>query len=300
MLVPFPREVKTMTPDDLVQEVSSLFSLPEVAVRVNELLDAPNTTIQDLSEVIQLDAGLTSRLLRLANSAYYGLPSKVETVSLAITMIGQRTLRDLVLSTSVVSVFKDIPSEFVDMRDFWDNSTTCGVVARNLGRLCRMRDSEHLFIAGLLHAVGRLVFYARRPQQYREVLRASGLDRQALVAEERRVFGFTYADLGAALLRAWRLPEVLHAAVAHHLEPGRATVYTREVAIVHVARDVADGLTPDIKAHASLADYTPGFDAEAWESLGLDTAVLPDLRQTSLYQAFEVLEIINPRATLIY
>lgn len=289
-----------MSPDDLVQEVSSLFSLPEVAVRVNELLDAPNTTIQDLSGVIQLDAGLTARLLRLANSAYYGLPSKVETVSLAITMIGQRTLRDLVLSTSVVSVFKDIPAEFVDMHDFWDNSTTCGVVARNLGRLCRMRDSEHLFIAGLLHAVGKLVFYARRPEQYRQVLKVREQGTAALLAQEGRVFGFNYADLGAALLRAWRLPEVLHTAVAYHLEPARAPAFAREVAIVHVARDVAAGLTPDLKARASLADYTPGFDAAAWELLDLDAAVLPDLRQTSLYQAFEVLEIINPRATLIY
>lgn len=290
-----------MTPDELAQEASSLFSLPEVVVRVNELLDAPETTIQDLSEAVRLDAGLTSRLLRLANSAYYGLPSKVETVSLAITMIGQRALRDLILSASVVSVFKGIPAEFVDMHDFWGNSTTCGVVARNLGRLCRMRDCEHLFIAGLLHAVGRLVFYARRPEQYREVLKAGASGWQALVAEERRVFGFTYADLGAALLRAWHLPEVLHTAVAHHLEPGGAPTFAREVAIVHVAHDVTASLMPDVKAPAGgPADYTPGFDPAAWALLDLDAALLPDLAQTSLYQAFELLEIINPRATLIY
>ena len=93
----------TLTPQLLAQEVETLFSLPDVALRLNELIDQPDTSTQDLVEVVQLDAAIAATVLRLANSAWYGLPSKVDTISRAITLIGQKALRDLVLSTSVIA-----------------------------------------------------------------------------------------------------------------------------------------------------------------------------------------------------
>ncbi len=289
-----------MTPQTLVQEVHTLFSLPDVALRVNELVGDPAASIQDLAAVIQLDAGLTVNLLRLANSAWYGLPAMVETVSQAVTLIGLDSVQQLALAASVANVFKGIPEEFVDMNDFWDNSTTCGVLARNLGRLCRIGGVERLFTAGLLHGVGKLVFYARRPEAYRAVLQSGVVGEQAVATEERRVFGFTSAELGAELLKAWNLPEVLWTAVAYRLEPALAPAHQREVAIVHVAGDMAAYLTPDVKTAQRFDDYRPGFDEAAWTLLGLEREVLPEIMQASLLEAVEILDIVNPRATLIY
>jgi len=289
-----------MTPEALAQEVSSLFSLPEAALRVNELVDDPSASTRDIAAVIRLDAGLAAAVLKLANSAFYGMPSRVDSVDQAIALIGQNALRDLVLATSVVSTFKGIPGELVDMQTFWDNSTTCGVIARNLGQLCGVRESERLFLAGLLHGVGRLVFFARRPEQYREVLQVKDRGEAALVAAERRVFGFGYAELGAALLRLWGLPEMLGTVVAHHLEPGAAPAYRKETAILHVANDMAASLTPKVMSERQAGEYTPAFDEAAFASLGLDSGVLPGVMQSALLQAFEILDIVNPRAALIY
>jgi HD-like signal output (HDOD) protein len=285
----------SMSPQQLAQEVEKLFSLPDVAIRLNELIDCPDTTIQELVDVVQLDTGIAATVLRLANSAWYGLPSKVDTISRAITLIGQRALRDLVLSTSVITTFKGISSEFVDMRDFWDNSVTCGVVTRNLAEKVGIRETERMFLAGLLHKVGRLAFYASRPVQYRQVLQDRKNGEAAIIAAEKLVFGFDYAQLGAALLCAWRVPAALDEVIEYQLDPLRAPSQAKEAAIVHIAADIAFHMAPDIKARFQLGEYNLTFRESAWESLDLERSVLAEIMQNSLTQSFELLEIINPR-----
>ncbi len=296
MLKAFSERALRMSPQQLVQEVEHLFSLPDVAIRLNELIDQPDTSTKELVDVVQLDAGIAATVLRLANSAWYGLPSRVDTISRAITLIGTKALRDLVMSTSVITTFKGISSEFVDMMDFWDNSVTCGVVTRNLAMKCGVRESERMFLAGLLHKVGRLVFYSSRPVQYRQVLMDKDMGEVAVVEAERATFGFTYAELGGALLRAWRVPEALDEVIAHQLAPFEAPYYQKEAAIVHMATDMAYHMSPDIKARFQLGDYNLTFDEEVWASLGLERELLAEIMQNSLIQSFELLEIVNPRA----
>jgi HD-like signal output (HDOD) protein len=288
-----------MTPQELVQEVGTLFTLPDAALRLNELMEDPRTTLQDLAEVVQMDAGLAAAVLRMANSAYYGLPAKVGNIPMAINLVGQRALRNLVLSVSVTRAFKGMPAAQVDMQAFWENSTACGAIAGVLARRLRIGNADDLFLAGLLHATGRLVFYARRPVHYRELLE-EGVTVQQLAQAERRVFGFDHAELGAALLAAWRLPSLLVTAVAYQLAPMQAPAHVREVAALHVAQDMAAQLAPQLKTDQPQPEYRPGYDPAAGARLGLDPAALPEIRQEALLQAVEMLEIINPRATLIY
>lgn len=289
-----------MTPQALAQDAGALFSLPEAAIRVNELIQSPDHTAREMADVVELDAGLTVRLLRLANSALFGHVGKIEKVSHAIGMIGERALRDLVMATSVTSVFKGIPEEFVDMASFWDNSATCGVVARLLASRCGIRDGERLFLAGLLHGIGRLVFYSRQPERYREVLKVRAEGEAAILAEEKRVFGFTYADLGAAMMAAWKLPEFFQEVTANQLEPRRAEAFPKETAIVHVARDMAASLAPSLKTRQPPQAWQAGFDDAALEMLGLDRDELENIRIDALAQTFEIIDIINPGASTIF
>lgn len=281
-------------PEELIRDVQHLFSLPDVAIRVNQLIDAPGTTAKQLSDAVQLDSGLTMTVLRLANSAWYGLPAKVDTVSRAITMIGSSALRDLVLSTSVTKAFKGIPEEFVRMIDFWDNSVHCGVLARAIGQKQRHRDNERLFLAGLLHKVGRLVFYVSRPMQYRQVLHVQDRGEAALLQAEREVFGFTYAELGAALLKAWGLPQNLQNAIALQIEPSTYPSLPNEAAILHIASEMAFHMAPDIKDRNKSTGFTPEFDPELLTMVGLTNTDLTEVMQVSLIQAIELIEIVNP------
>lgn len=289
-----------MTPLSLASEVTSLFALPDLVARACAIMGSPTGTAQQLVEVVELDAGLAATVLRLANSALYGY-GRVETLNHAVALIGYKTLQDLVLATSVVRTFKNIPPEFVDMGTFWDNSITCGVLAKLIAQRAKVPESEALFIAGLLHGVGHLVFYTRRPVEYRQVLQLAAGDENQLVAAERQVFGFTYADVGAALIESWGLPKRLRVVVGHHLDPAQAPAHAKEVAVVHLANKLAADLAPCIKSREAPSRYTPDQNATAsMQSLGLTAQDLDEIRADALAASLEVIEIIHPGATTIF
>lgn len=290
-----------MTPHALAGEVTALFSLPDLVIRACAVMDAPAATAQDLVEIIEFDANLVATVLRLANSALYGGRGRVETLSRAVTLIGHNALRDLVLATAAVNSFRDIPAEFVDMNSFWENSTTSAVLASLLADRVRLKDGETLFLAGLLHDVGRLVFYVRRPTEYREVLRRTQADGKALNDAERAVFGFNHAELGAALLESWQLPEKLHVTVRHQLDPASAPGFDQEVAVVHLAGDMAANLAPCLKTDHEAEPYLPdGHALRSMQLLGLTPAALTEIRLEAMAASLEVLEIIHPNTSIIF
>ena len=290
-----------MTPQSLAAEVQSLFALPQVVLRVHALLDSPEVNAHEISAVVELDAGLAAGVLRLANSPIYAQHGQVASVYRAIDLIGRRALRGMMLATSVVKVFAAIPEEFVDMPTFWDNSVTCGVAAQLLAQHVRARDADSLFLAGLLHGVGRLVFYARRPIEYRALLAENPEGEKALAEAEQRAFGFTYAELGAALLENWGLPAGIVAAIRYQITPAAApAAHARDVAIVHVANDLAASLAPCLKSRLPPTHYSPGYDLGVGQILDIDPETLEDIRVEALSQTFAVIEIINPGSSLIF
>lgn len=286
-----------MTALALAQEVQSLLSLPEAVLRLNTLLDDPSSGDADLAEVIGLDPGLTASLLKLANSAYYSFPQPVTSIPRAVGIIGRGAVRSLAVLSGMAEVFKGIPPGVIDMETFWLNSVMCGALARLIAQRARC-EPEPLFIAGLLHAIGRLVFYLRRPVQYREVLAGCETPSEAqLNAGEQAVFGFDHAELGAELCRQWQLPASLGLVIRHHLAP--LAEHGKEAAALHVAVDMAAGLTPSTQAERYAIDYVPGFDPAAWHKLGLPDQAIPELLQAASLQGLAILKAINPDSALI-
>lgn len=279
----------------LAEEVSSLFSLPDVAVRACAVMDDPHATHQDLIEVVELDANLAATLLRLANSALYAGRGRVDSLERAVALLGHKTLRDLVLGTAAVHSFRDIPEEFVDMHSFWDNSITCAVLARLLADHLRLRQGETLFLAGLLHAVGRLVFYARRPEQYREALGLVHSEQADLPTAEQRVFGCSHAEVGAALLEGWGLPDSLTAPVRHHPAPAAAREWRLETGLLHLAADQAAQLSPTLRTAWEEDRYLPGPIAiQCLSRLGITPAAMVEIRQESWGVGRDLAEILHP------
>ncbi len=289
----------TMTPHALAGEVSTLFSLPDLVLRACAVMDSPSASAGDLIEVIEFDANLAATVLRLANSALYSGRGKTETLTRAVTLIGHNTLRDLVLATAAVNTFRDIPAEFVDMDTFWDHSATSAVLARLIADHLRLHDGESLFLAGLLHAVGRLVFYVRRPAQYREVL--GQMHETTLDDAERQTFGFSHAELGAALLESWGLPEKLTLPVRHQLDPTAAPDFMKQVAVIHLAGDLAANLAPCLKAEYEPETYRPdNRAAHSMEMLGLTPAALKEISLEAQAASLEVAEILHPCTGITY
>ena len=223
-----------MTPRELIDGIDKLVSLPEICIKVNRLIDAPNYSAATLGDLIAQDTDLSARLLRVVNSAFYNLQAPVETITRAITVVGTNELRNLVMATSAARAFTGIPSDLVDMPEFWRYSLATGIIASELAGRCRVLHAEHLFVMGVLHDIGRLVIYLRLPEESRDILLVAGGDDTLLPAVEEEILGFTHMEVGEALLRQWNLPRSIFTVVAHHHRPMRTKDFRLETAIMHL------------------------------------------------------------------
>lgn len=281
-----------LDPHELVLGVVRLVSLPEVCLRVSEMLDEPNTSAMDLGRVISRDTGLTARLLKIVNSAFYGFPSRIETVTRAITIIGMRELRGLVLAASVIEAFAQIPNRLLNMSAFWRHSVYCGVVAQLLAGQCRVLHSERLFVAGLLHDVGKLILCHRLPGKMEQITQLVANCGMAVGQAEREVLGFDHADVGGALLREWKMPSALQVAVEFHHRPGAAEQDALDAAIVHIA----NVMTAMAEEGIDNAEPVTDIDPAAWRITGLDRAVMDEIFVEAGPRFDEALDLILPRS----
>ena len=292
-----------MTPESLVQEAKHLYSLPDVALRINQLIDDPASQPSELAEVILCDPALSARLLRLLNSAFYARSQPVETVTQAIKMIGYEALRDLVFATCAVDVFKGLPPERMDMERFWLNGVACGIAARTLALHLSLpeSESERLFLTGLLHGLGKLMLLSQRPEAYLEVLKLSDEDGLELVQAEEQVFGFNHAELSAALLKSWQLPESLWQPIAHYLNPDAAVCYRTETEILYAARVIARLFQAAMFERESMQsdEATEKLHALA-ERLKLAPETLARLPGDINLQVTEMYEVMMPGWMLVY
>jgi HD-like signal output (HDOD) protein len=227
-----------VTPQELVSRNVRLVSLPEVCIQVQALADSPHTTAADIGDVVGKDTALTTRLLKLVNSAYFSLPRKIDTISRAVNMIGMRELRNLTMAASAAEVFARIPSHLIDMAAFWQHSVYCGLVARNLAQHCNVLHSERLFTAGLLHDVGRLLMLMKLPDDIGKAESIRLQSKKPICTIERELVGFDHAQVGHALLMHWNMPTNLCTSVLYHHNPQDADDAHLEAALIHVADQV--------------------------------------------------------------
>jgi HD-like signal output (HDOD) protein len=232
------RSIRPAGAQELVQTVGRLPALPGVVSRLMEISSDQNASAADLSQVVSLDAGLLTSILKLANSAYYGCSRTVSDLEAAIMLLGFDQVRDLALSLNVIAAIEPPGVSAFSTRDYWKHAFMAGSLARGFCRpLWRVYPGEH-YVAGFLHDIGRLVLYLADPSAMREVVAGVNAGRDAL-AEERRVYGCDHAEVGGLACRHWRLPDRITAAVAAHHGAGLArepSLAEQElVQMVHVA-----------------------------------------------------------------
>jgi putative nucleotidyltransferase with HDIG domain len=255
----------TQSPKDLINECTEVASLPEVYTKINDAVNSPTASMADIAAIVSEDPGLSSRLLRLANSAFYGIPRGVDTISQAVSVLGTQQVRDLALASSVVGMFKGIPEDLMTMKGFWSHSISVAMAARLLAVARRQANVERFFVAGMLHDIGRLIMIKELPSKSRAAFELSKERGILLVKAERDIIGFDHSAVGRALLDAWLLPPNLGEAVEFHHAPRSATQYPLETAIVHVA---------DIIAHVMnyggpREHFVPPLYPAAWRELDI-------------------------------
>lgn len=241
-------------------------SLPDIYYRLEELIVDPKSTTDSIAGLLRSDPDLCARMLRMANSAFYSFPTKIESIERAVSTIGLRQIRELVLVTAVIQAFEGIPSGKVNMVSFWEHSVAVGIMSSEIGQSAGIPSAQSYYIPGLLHDLGRLVMYLKLPNLMIELLEKRDTDGVSMDQLEREILGYSHADIGGCLLEFWKLPQSIWEPVAMHHNPAGSGEFMLTACAIHIA----DAWVNANRIGSSGRRFDLEIDPEALELVGVD------------------------------
>jgi len=286
--LPLPKKkFDPVDPLSLMRSEVKLPSLPQIFIEMRQVINDPSSSASDVAGVISQDPALSAFLLRMVNSAFYSFPSQIDTISRAVAVIGTKQLSTLALGTSVMDMFKGLPTDIIDLELFWRHSFATGIIASQLSKMFKQGSPEKCFVAGLLHDIGRPVFMISLPDRAIAATAISRNKKAQMHKAERVVAGFDHAELGGMLLRKWNLPFSLVTAVLYHHSPVKAAKKPESLYVFFaniIAKTMGIGGGGDF--------FIKDIKNERWEENGLTPEKLRELNKSLipiLDDAFSIL-----------
>lgn len=261
----------------IISKIEGLPTLPTVLTKVLDLVQSPNSSAKQITEVISKDQSLSSKVLKLANSSYYGFAHDIGNMNHAVVILGMDTVKALCLATSVFDMFptKDDTIQIFSHEKFWQHSLGVAVSAKVIAAHIGFQDQEEIFLAGLLHDIGKIILEQYFHDEFVQISKLVTSQDILLVKAEEMVLGINHAILGKVLAKRWNLPATLVDTIsAHHaLNWAQGSEAYLQVCIIHLA---------DILARAKLLgnggdNKIPLLNREAWKRLGLPVNKLEPL-----------------------
>ena len=274
------------------QNVAELFALPEGYLRVKQLMDSETASLDEIAEVIMLDPVLTSKLLKLANSAIYNLPYQVESVSKALLVLGKTQVYNLVISIGIASACSKIDTSAIDLERFWEQSINAALIAKFLAQNCQLKPTDRYYVAGLLHNIGEMVLLHNNAE-LAHLCQDYSADEKPW-QRQQAILGCTYAECGAELLHLWQLPDSIVEPVAlqhsHKFDPKNKA----QLVIFLAVRLALANQHPELYSTRQLVDP---FVLELLDLTQQDIIRAIDFCNT---EGLFILSVLNPRISTIY
>lgn len=226
---------------DIAHLATDLIAFSPVALKLCEVIDDKASNAKSVSSIIKQDPVLTTNILKLANSLFYGYSQEISDIDEAVNRIGTSEVFRIALSVSTSETFRGIPETLITMSDFWNHSILCAFAAQELADTLNLKASGALYAAGLLHDIGQLILFSNRPKQSVEMLERC-LDNYEEVDQctaEMEIFGFTHAQVGMELAKMWNFPPMLQECIAYHHQPSEAKLYAQESLVIGMANILA-------------------------------------------------------------
>lgn len=238
-------EQSNVTIESLLEQGQDLCSLPEIYIRISEMLDNPRATAPQIGETVQTDPAISSRILKMVNSAYYGIPNKVSSISKAIIILGRERLKQILIGSVLGSIFTSINNEAFSMQSFWEHSIKTAIIARELANQGHdIEEPDVMFTAGLLHDIGRLIIADNLPDINRQIDELTERNRIDRAQAEFQLLGFTHAELGAALMRKWGFPDLLVSCTADHHGSEHSGEFAQAARLVYLSNQLSQHVPP--------------------------------------------------------
>jgi len=264
------------TLEDLLKDANSLPNLPGVVQQLISSFEDENVSIDEISDIISADPVLSAKLLRLANSAYYGMPRQIASVSDAMAMLGFITVRTLVVSAGLAGSFKHLSG--IDLKAFWKNSLHVACLAKHWSKPIGL-NRELVFTVGIMHRIGELLLHQRLPERMAHMDSSAALFDLHRFQVERRLLGFSYAEAGSRLASHWHFPNSFIQAVLSAPEPLAAPPFDPVGGLVHLATWRVWADARGLSGETILADWPEAIGNAL--NLSRETALLnlPSLRE---------------------
>jgi putative nucleotidyltransferase with HDIG domain len=260
--------------------------VPTIVVKLNELIDDPQASSHDVAQIVGSSPSLSAIVFKIVNSAAFGLPTKVDSIVRAVSLLGTRQISSLAIGISVMQAFGKIPGNLIDMPAFIIHSLSCATIARIIAALADMKNTEQVFISGLLHDIGKLILFKYFPDEVKALLQIQESEHpgRSLFEIEKASINTTHALIAMILLEKWNFHDDLKDNVVCHHTPSRARV-PAEASIIQIADIIAHGTG----FGSSGERIIPGFDEKAWDQVGLS----PNTIKSAFRQATHQLKTIQ-------
>lgn len=269
--------------EEIVKSIEKMPSLSPTVAKIVEIANSPTSSPKDLNIVISMDPVLTARLLKLVNSAYFGLSTQVTNILRAIILLGLNTIKNLALSTAVLSQqTKKKVQTGLDMNAFWKHSLGAAVVSKLIARRRGVDEKvlEEFFIAGLLHDIGKIVLEEHFGEELKSLVKLKNARGCSMLEAEREVLGVDHAAIGKWLGDKWLLSPALKSGIEFHHRPLETPEHADLVATVFLANEIAktqalgysgeDELTPVPDQVFATLNLTPGAVLELEPNLAAE------------------------------
>ncbi len=253
--------------DKILNSIREFPTLPTIFGQLSDAMTDPDTNINYVASIIEKDTASVSKLLKLANSSIFGFRNRITTVPQAILYLGFEEVKNLLLSLKIIQIFrtKEKNINMIKPLDFWTHSVSTGVVARIIGASIGIRSSEILFLGGVMHNIGRLLFYITLPDEYSQVLKVHSEDRISINDAERKIIGISSSLAGEMLAQKWKLPLQIIDIIKYYSIGTISDKINLNVAIIHIA----DLIASILELGSDGRKYISAPNPQVWENLQL-------------------------------
>lgn len=276
---------------DYARQVGDVFVLPDTCLKIKQVIDNKTSNLEEIAELISLDPALASRLLKLANSALYNFPHQIDSVSKAVLLLGETQVYNMVVAYGATEAFAKAPTKVVDLERFWESSIQAALIGKFLGQILGVKQSEPLYLSGLLHNIGELVVAEINP----EVATHCDQFHHGILPwqQQHKLLGFSYNECSAALLSLWQLPNNLVEPIRCLHQP-QLFPESRMIQLLHISSRLAL-----LNAADGAFVINELLDLHLLDALSLTRADIEEARAFASLEALSILTLLNPRGSMI-
>lgn len=252
---------------NLLAKIKDFPTLPTVYTKLVTVMDNPNCTVDDIANVIASDQSSAMKILKLSNSAIYGHAKRIKSINEAVFIIGTREIKSIVLTLAIIKLFEGATkTSSFDPLQFWDFSFAVGSISRNLAKELKIKNHEDLFVAGIIHGIGKLFLIIGIPELYSNVINAAKLKKMDLREVEKLVLGITHSVIARLLVEKWNLPldfAIMFDNMYSGLYNGKFHSYATVVHLSVVAASM-------LKIGDSGSDLIPHLNKDIWKEVDIN------------------------------